>query len=104
MDYIRIVIDNPNASAGITMTMGPFLQTVIDEARAGLTEGGIPIGAVLVHEGRTLGRGHNRRIQRGSLSSGLRTSVAERRLASTEFFAQKISSGAYFQLLIADLR
>jgi creatinine deaminase len=42
------------------------MQAAIDEARAGLAEGGIPIGSVLVHEGRILGRGHNRRVQRGS--------------------------------------
>ena len=44
----------------------PFMQAAIDEARAGLAEGGIPIGAVLVHDGRILGRGHNRRLQKGS--------------------------------------
>jgi creatinine deaminase len=38
----------------------------IEEAETGLREGGIPIGSVLVHEGRVIGRGHNRRIQRGS--------------------------------------
>src|SRR6202030_2149556 len=38
----------------------------IAEAEAGLAEGGIPIGSVLVHNGRILGRGHNRRVQRGS--------------------------------------
>ena len=42
------------------------MQAAIDEARAGLAEGGIPIGSVLVHEGRILGRGRNRRVQRGS--------------------------------------
>lgn len=42
------------------------MRAAIDEARAGLAEGGIPIGSVLVHEGQILGRGHNRRIQRGS--------------------------------------
>jgi cytosine deaminase len=36
------------------------------EARAGLAEGGIPIGSVLVHRGEIVGRGHNRRVQRGS--------------------------------------
>jgi creatinine deaminase len=40
----------------------------IEEARIGLAEGGIPIGAVLVHEGRIIGRGHNRRVQQGSPS------------------------------------
>jgi cytosine/creatinine deaminase len=44
----------------------PFLLAAIEEARLGLMEGGIPIGSVLVHEGQIIGRGHNRRIQRGS--------------------------------------
>ncbi len=46
--------------------MDPFLQNAIDEARQGLDEGGIPIGSVIVHAGRILGRGHNRRVQQGS--------------------------------------
>ena len=44
----------------------PFLRAAIEEARLGLTEGGIPIGSVLVHEGQIIGRGHNRRVQQGS--------------------------------------
>ncbi len=44
----------------------PFLQAAIDEAKAGFAEGGIPIGSVLVIDGRIIGRGHNRRVQRGS--------------------------------------
>jgi creatinine deaminase len=44
----------------------PFLAAAIEEARQGLAEGGIPIGSVLVHRGAILGRGHNRRIQKGS--------------------------------------
>lgn len=47
-------------------TSDPFLRAAIDEARAGLAEGGIPIGSVLVLDGRIVGRGHNRRVQRGS--------------------------------------
>lgn len=43
-----------------------FLSAAIDEARRGLSEGGIPIGSVLVIDGRIVGRGHNRRVQRGS--------------------------------------
>jgi cytosine deaminase len=43
-----------------------FLQAAIAEARAGLAEGGIPIGSVLVIGGQIVGRGHNRRVQRGS--------------------------------------
>jgi cytosine deaminase len=43
-----------------------FMLAAIDEARQGLEEGGIPIGSVIVHDGRIIGRGHNRRVQRGS--------------------------------------
>lgn len=46
--------------------MDIFMQAAIDEARQGLAEGGIPIGSVLVHNGRIIGRGHNRRVQKGS--------------------------------------
>lgn len=46
--------------------MDPFMQAAIEEARAGSAEGGIPIGSVIVHEGRIIGRGHNRRVQQGS--------------------------------------
>ena len=44
----------------------PFMQAAIEQARAGLETGGIPIGSVLVHAGRIIGRGHNRRVQSGS--------------------------------------
>ena len=43
------------------------MQAAIEEAEQGLAEGGIPIGSVLVHRGRILGRGHNRRVQKGSV-------------------------------------
>jgi cytosine/creatinine deaminase len=43
-----------------------FMRAAIKEAEHGLREGGIPIGSVLVHDGRIIGRGHNRRVQRGS--------------------------------------
>ena len=46
--------------------MDEFLKAAIEEAERGLAEGGIPIGSVLVHNGRILGRGHNRRVQKGS--------------------------------------
>lgn len=46
--------------------MDPFLKAAIDEAKTGLSEGGIPIGSVLVHQGKIIGSGHNRRIQSGS--------------------------------------
>src|ERR1700749_4832330 len=44
----------------------PFLQAAIEEAKKGLAEGGIPIGSVLAIDGQIVGRGHNRRVQRGS--------------------------------------
>jgi len=46
--------------------MDHFMREAIKEARAGLAEGGIPIGAVIVHNGIVIGRGHNRRVQKGS--------------------------------------
>lgn len=46
--------------------MDPFLQAAIEEAEKGRDEGGIPIGSVLVHNGKIIGRGHNRRVQKGS--------------------------------------
>jgi len=46
--------------------MNSFLAVAIEEAERGLAEGGIPIGAVLVHRDRILSRGHNRRVQQGS--------------------------------------
>jgi len=46
--------------------MDEFLQAAIEEARLGLAAGGIPIGSVLVYEGKILGRGHNQRLQAGS--------------------------------------
>ncbi|MCF7917970.1 nucleoside deaminase [Candidatus Gracilibacteria bacterium] len=46
--------------------MDPFLQAALDEARQGYAEGGIPIGSVIVHKGKIIGRGHNRRVQKGS--------------------------------------
>jgi cytosine/creatinine deaminase len=46
--------------------MDPFLQAAIDEAETGLAEGGIPIGSVIVYQGKIIGRGHNRRVQKGS--------------------------------------
>ena len=46
--------------------MDSFMQAALEEARQGGAEGGIPIGAVIVHQGRIIGRGHNRRVQQGS--------------------------------------
>ena len=45
----------------------PFLDAAVAEAQLGLSEGGIPIGSVLVIDGEIVGRGHNRRVQRGSV-------------------------------------
>jgi cytosine/creatinine deaminase len=55
--------------ANITMATNtdPFMKIALEEAVAGLNEGGIPIGAVLVYGGKVLGRGHNRRVQKGSV-------------------------------------
>jgi cytosine/creatinine deaminase len=46
--------------------MNEFMAVAIEEARQGLAEGGIPIGSVLVLDGKIIGRGHNRRVQQGS--------------------------------------
>jgi len=46
--------------------MDEYLDAAIAEAGVGLAEGGIPIGSVLIHKGKIIGRGHNRRVQRGS--------------------------------------
>ncbi len=48
------------------LAMDQFLKTALDEARKGKSEGGIPIGSVLIYRGEIIGRGHNRRVQRGS--------------------------------------
>lgn len=47
--------------------MDKFMQAALEEAEHGVSEGGIPIGSVLVHKGRMIGRGHNRRVQRESV-------------------------------------
>jgi cytosine/creatinine deaminase len=47
--------------------MDKFLQAAIEEAQKGLAEGGIPIGSVIVHNGKIIGRGHNQRVQKGSV-------------------------------------
>ena len=50
----------------LNVARDPFLQAAIEEAQQGLAEGGIPIGSVIVHRGAIIGRGHNRRVQKGS--------------------------------------
>jgi cytosine/creatinine deaminase len=47
--------------------MDQYLQAALEEAKKGYAEGGIPIGSVLVHKGRIIGRGHNKRVQEGSV-------------------------------------
>jgi cytosine deaminase len=64
-----------------------FLAAAIDEARAGLAEGGIPIGSVLVIDGKIVGRGHNRRVQRASATLHAEMDCLEDagRLAAAEY-------------------
>ena len=52
----------------MVVVMDQFMDAAVEEARLGMEEGGIPIGSVLVHDGKILGRGHNRRVQRGSVT------------------------------------
>jgi cytosine/creatinine deaminase len=47
--------------------MHEFMKVAVEEARQGFEEGGVPIGSVLVHQGKVIGRGHNRRVQKGSV-------------------------------------
>ncbi len=47
--------------------MDKFLKAAIDEAKKGLKEGGIPIGSVIVHKNKIIGKGHNKRVQQGSV-------------------------------------
>src|SRR5690348_5045503 len=65
----------------------PFLRTAIAEAEQGLREGGIPIGSVLVIDGRIVGRGHNRRVQKGSAILHAETDAIENagRLAARDY-------------------
>ena len=55
----------PRVSPEERKLMDPFLRAAIDEAKRGLSEGGLPIGSVLVRNGQIIGRGHNRRVQNG---------------------------------------
>src|SRR5438477_7410508 len=48
------------------MSSDPFFAAAIQEARVGFSEGGVPIGSVLVCDGAIIGRGHNRRVQKAS--------------------------------------
>ena len=57
----------PGYKAEFNPRMDIFLEAAIEEARKGLASGGIPIGSVLVCEGQIIGRGHNQRVQHGSV-------------------------------------
>lgn len=67
--------------------MDPFLEAAIEEARLGLAEGGIPIGSVLVIDEKIVGRGHNRRVQQGSVVLHAEMDCLENtgRLPATEY-------------------
>ncbi len=67
--------------------MDPFMQTAIEEAKQGLVEGGIPIGSVLVIEGKIVGRGHNQRVQKESAILHAEMDCIEnaRRLKATDY-------------------
>lgn len=55
--------------------MDEFLAAAIEEAKQGLVEGGIPIGSVLVIDGKIVGRGHNKRVQKGQFSTACRNGL-----------------------------
>ena len=59
--------DISKLDAGGPEAPDPFLQAAIDEANKGLKAGGIPVGSVLVCDGKIIGRGHNQRVQNGSV-------------------------------------
>jgi len=65
----------------------PFLSAAVEEARRGLAEGGIPIGSVLVIDGEIVGRGHNRRVQEGSVIKHAEMDCLENagRMAGTDY-------------------
>jgi cytosine/creatinine deaminase len=65
---VRICFTLPHVYSGrmAPVSRDPFLTAAIDQARKSLSEGGIPIGSVLVHDGKMIGRGHNCRVQTGS--------------------------------------
>jgi len=62
----RPFVGLPSRKINTGADMDNFMSAAIEEARLGLQDGGIPIGSVLVHQGRIIGRGHNQRVQRGS--------------------------------------
>lgn len=70
-----------------TLTHAFFMREALKEARKGLREGGIPIGSVLVREGKIIGRGHNRRVQKRSAILHAEMDCLERagRLAARDY-------------------
>ena len=62
---VHEAIQRSHAAAGSSAAADPFLIAAIEEAQLGLKEGGLPIGSVLVRDGKIIARGHNRRVQRG---------------------------------------
>ena len=76
------------------MTTDPFLQAAIGEARLGLESGGIPIGSVLVIGGEIVGRGHNQRVQKGSVVLHAEMDCLENagRLPATQYRAATLYS------------
>jgi len=72
--------------------MDEFLRAAFEQAKLGRAEGGIPIGSVLVHGGRVLGRGHNQRVQRGSTVLHAEMDALERagRLPATVYRASTL--------------
>ena len=70
LPHSRFLPVHPDGAALLFAAMSdsdPFLRAAIEEARKGLAAGGIPIGSVLVHRGEIIGRGHNQRVQHGSV-------------------------------------
>ena len=63
---ILLKMSNREPPANPESAADSFLEAAMEEARLGLRGGGIPIGSVLVHQGKILGRGHNRRVQKAS--------------------------------------
>jgi cytosine/creatinine deaminase len=64
--FAKAVPSTGTAELAQNPLMDTWLAAAIEEAERGRAEGGIPIGAVLVHRGAIVGRGHNRRVQQGS--------------------------------------
>lgn len=76
------------------MAQDEFLKAAVEEARLGLSEGGLPIGSVLVKDGKIIGRGHNRRIQKGSAVLHAEMDCLENagRLAARDYAASTLYS------------